>query len=36
MLIAAIGAAGLWIALIAVGIAFVAIGQVKPSALGRR
>ncbi len=36
MLIADIGAAGLWIALIAVGIALVAIGQVKPSALGRR
>ncbi len=36
MLIAAIGAAGLWISLIAVGIALVATGQVKPSALGRR
>jgi hypothetical protein len=32
MLIADIGATALWIAVIAVGIALVAIGQVKPSA----
>ena len=36
MLIADIGATALWIAVIAVGIALVAIGQVKPSAAGRR
>ena len=36
MLITDIGATALWIAVIAVGIALVAIGQVKPSATGRR
>ena len=36
MLIADIGATALWIAVIVVGIALVAIGQVKPSATGRR
>ena len=36
MLIVDIGATALWIAVIAVGIALVAIGQVKPSATGRR
>jgi hypothetical protein len=36
MLIADIGATALWIAVIAVGSALVAIGQVKPSATGRR
>ena len=36
MLIADIGATALWIAVIAVGIALVAFGQVKPSATGRR
>ena len=36
MLIADIGATALWIAVIALGIALVAIGQVKPSATGRR
>jgi hypothetical protein len=36
MLIADIGATALWIAVIAVGIALVAIGQVKPTATGRR
>lgn len=36
MLIADIGATALWIAVIAVGIALVAIGHVKPSATGRR
>ena len=36
MLIADIGATALWIAVIAVGIALVAIGQVKPSATGQR
>ena len=36
MLIADIGATALWIAVIAVGIALVAIGQMKPSATGRR
>ena len=36
MLIADIGATALWIAVIAVAIALVAIGQVKPSATGRR
>jgi hypothetical protein len=36
MLIADIGATALWIAVIAVGIALVAIGRVKPSAAGRR
>jgi len=36
MLIADIGATALWIAVIAVGIALAAIGQVKPSATGRR
>ena len=36
MLIADIGAGGLWIAVIAVGIALVAIGRIKPSATGRR
>ena len=36
MLIADIGATALWIAVIAVGIALVVIGQVKPSATGRR
>jgi hypothetical protein len=36
MLIADIGATALSIAVIAVGIALVAIGQVKPSATGRR
>ena len=36
MLIADIGATALWIAVIAVGIALVAIGQVKPSATGRQ
>jgi hypothetical protein len=34
MLIADIGATALWIAVIAVGIALVVIGQVKPSATG--
>ena len=36
MLIADTGATVLWIAVIAVGIALVAIGQVKPTATGRR
>ena len=36
MLIADIGATALWIAVIAVSIALVVIGQVKPSATGRR
>ena len=36
MLIADIGATALWIAVIAVAIALVAIGQLKPSAAGRR
>lgn len=36
MLIADIGATALWIAVIAVGIALVAIGKLKPSAAGRR
>ena len=36
MLIADMGATALWIAVIAVGIALVAIGQMKPSAKGRR
>jgi hypothetical protein len=36
MLIADIGATALWIAVIAVGIALVAIGQLKLSATGRR
>ena len=36
MLIADIGTTALWIAVIAVGIALVAIGQVKPSATGQR
>ena len=36
MLIADIGATALWIAVIAAGIALVAIGQVKPDATGRR
>ena len=36
MLIADIGATALWIAAIAGGIALVVIGQVKPSATGRR
>ena len=36
MLIADIGATALWIAVIAVGIALVAIGQAKPSATGQR
>ena len=36
MLIADIGATALWVAVIAVGIALVAIGQLKPSATGRR
>lgn len=36
MLIADIGASGLWIAVIAVGIALAAIGRIKPSATGRR
>jgi hypothetical protein len=36
MLIADIGATALWIAVIAVGIALVVIGQVKPSVTGRR
>lgn len=36
MLIADIGAAGLWIAVIAVGIALVAVSVVKPRAVGRR
>ena len=36
MLIADIGVTALWIAVIAVGIALVAIGQMKPSATGRR
>jgi hypothetical protein len=36
MLIADIGATALWIAVIAVGTALVAIDQVKPSAAGRR
>ena len=36
MLIADIGATALWIAVIAVGIALVAIAQVKPSATGQR
>jgi len=36
MLIADIGATALWIAVIAVGVALVAIGQVKPSSTRRR
>ena len=36
MLIADIGASGLSIVVIAVGIALVAIGRIKPSATGRR
>lgn len=36
MLIAGIGAPGLWIAVVAVGIALVIIGQVKPSTPQRR
>lgn len=36
MLIADIGSSALWIAVIAVGIALVVIGRVKPSAMGRR
>ena len=36
MLIADIGATALWIAVIAVGIALVTIGQVKPSSTRRR
>ena len=36
MLIADIGATALWVAVIAVGIALVVIGQVKPSATGGR
>jgi hypothetical protein len=36
MLVAGIGTPGLWIAVVAVGIALVVIGQVKPSAPGRR
>jgi hypothetical protein len=36
MLIAGIGASSLWIAVTAVGIALIVIGQVKPNAIGRR
>lgn len=36
MLIAGIGSTALWIAVITVGIALVAIGRVKPGAAGRR
>ena len=36
MLIADIGASGLWIAVIAVGIALVAVSRVKPREMGRR
>jgi Flp pilus assembly protein TadB len=36
MLIAGIGTPGLWIAVVAVGIALVVIGQVKPSTPQRR
>ena len=36
MLIAGIGAASLWIAVTLVGAELVIIGQVKPSAMGRR
>jgi hypothetical protein len=36
MLVAGIGTAGLWIAVVAVGIALVVIGQVKPSAPRQR
>ncbi len=35
MLIAGIGAPGLWIAVITVGIALVVIGQLKPSTTAR-
>jgi hypothetical protein len=36
MLVAGIGSTAWWIAIIAVGIALVAIGRVKPGAAGRR
>ena len=36
MLIAGIGAPALWIAVVAVGIALVVIGRVKPNVTGRR
>ncbi len=36
MLIAGIGASSLWIAVTAVGIALVVIGQVEPNAVGWR
>ena len=36
MLIADVGATAQWIAVIGVGIALVVIGQVRPSAAGRR
>jgi hypothetical protein len=36
MLIAGIGSTALWFAVIAVGIALVAIGRVKPGVSGRR
>ena len=36
MLIAGIGAPGLWIAMVAVGMALVLIGQMKPRTPGRR
>ena len=36
MLVAGICSTALWIAVIAVGIALVAIGRVKPGAAGRR
>jgi hypothetical protein len=36
MLIAGIGVPALWIAVVAVGIALVVIGRVKPNVTGRR
>jgi hypothetical protein len=36
MLIAGVGAPALWIAVVAVGIALVVIGRVKPNVTGRR
>jgi hypothetical protein len=36
MLIAGIGAPGVWIAVVTVGIALVIVGQLKPNAPGRR
>ena len=36
MLVAGIGSTALWIAVVAVGIALVAIGRAKPGAAGRR